>query len=172
MRIDQIPPQVVSLLDERAGMVHSSRGHVNSALAECLTLFDHLTRTSYAAMLDEWSQATGGDPRGREEWADLRRKLLKEEHKEVHDALDYYVETGDPRWLAKELADLVYICFGTAQRPGIDLDTAFRIVHRSNMTKIHPDRTYRVREDGKILKPHTYVPPDLTPAVDMEGIPA
>lgn len=120
---------------------------------------------TYADMLDEWSTATGGDPRGREEWADLREELLTEEYKEVKDALAYYVETGDPRWLAKELADLVYVCFGSAQKPGIDLDTAFRIVHRSNMTKIHPDGTYQVREDGKILKPDTYVPPDLAPAI-------
>lgn len=90
----------------------------------------------------------------------------------MHDALDYHVDTGDPRWLAKELADLVYVCFGTAQRPGIDLDTAFRLVHRSNMSKIHPDGSYRVREDGKILKPEGWRAPDMSPAVDREEVSA
>jgi hypothetical protein len=120
---------------------------------------------TYADMLREWSTATGGDPRGRREWADLRLKFMEEEYTEWIEALEYYVATGDPRKLAKESADVQYILEGTALRPGIDLDTAFRIVHRSNMTKIHPDGTYRVREDGKILKPDTYVPPDLAPAI-------
>jgi hypothetical protein len=121
---------------------------------------------TYADMLREWSTATGGDPRGRREWANLRLKLMKEEYTEWVQALEHYVATGDARELAKESADVQYILEGTALRPGIDLDTAFRIVHRSNMTKIHPDGTYRVREDGKILKPDTYVPPDLTPAIE------
>lgn len=126
---------------------------------------------SYTEMLDEWSQATGGDPRDREQWAKLREDLITEEYDEVLKALTFYVETGDPRWLAKELADLVYVCFGTAQRPGIDLDTAFRLVHQSNMSKIHPDGSYRVREDGKILKPEGWKSPDMSPAVDREEVP-
>jgi predicted HAD superfamily Cof-like phosphohydrolase len=147
-------------------MEHRREGRVITALAECLDLFDKASRTSYAAMLDEWSEATGGDSQDLEAWGKLRSELIDEEHKEVQDALAYYVQTGDPLWLAKELSDLVYVCFGTAQRPDIDLDTAFRIVHRSNMTKIHPDGTYRVREDGKILKPDTYVPPNMIPAIE------
>jgi NTP pyrophosphatase (non-canonical NTP hydrolase) len=166
MRVDQIPPKVISRLDELAGMEHRREGRVMRALAECLTLYDDISRTSYAAMLDEWSEATGGDSRDREEWAALREKLIAEEYDEVIEALHFYVQTGDSHKLAKELADLVYVCFGTAQRPGINLDTAFRLVHRSNMAKIHSDGTYQVREDGKILKPDTYVPPNMSPAID------
>lgn len=165
MRVDQIPPEVASKLDELAGMEHRREGQVMRALAECLTIFQETSNLSYADMLAEWSTATGGDPRDVREWADLRLKLMKEEYEEWIEALEYYVATGDPSKLAKESADVQYILEGTAQRPRIDLDTAFRIVHRSNMTKIHPDGSYQVRDDGKILKPDTYVPPDMGPAI-------
>ena len=38
-------------------------------------------------------------------------------------------------------------------------------VHKSNMSKLQPDGTVKRREDGKILKPDTYVAPDLTDLV-------
>ena len=124
---------------------------------------------NYADMLKEWSEATGGDPASIGEWAELREKLITEEYEEVIEALYYFERTGDAKPLAKELSDLVYVCFGTAQRPGVDLDTAFKIVHRGNMEKIHPDGSYRVREDGKILKPEGWKQPDMSPAIgDVE----
>lgn len=119
---------------------------------------------SYAEMLNEWSDATGGDILDKWGWEELREELLREELNEVIDAMRHYVDTGEAEWLAKELADLVYICFGTAQRPRIDLDKAFRIVHASNMTKIGPDG-YKTRADGKILKPSSYTEPDMTPSI-------
>jgi NTP pyrophosphatase (non-canonical NTP hydrolase) len=122
---------------------------------------------TYAEMLDEWSQATGGDPRGVGEWADLREKLITEEYQEVLTALDYYVDTEDAKPLAKELADLVYVCFGTTLKPGIDLDAAFRIVHESNMSKII-DGKVLTRPDGKVMKPDNYKTPDVSPAVNKE----
>lgn len=124
---------------------------------------------SYAEMLNEWSDATGGDILDKWGWEELREELLREELNEVIDAMHHYVDTGEAEWLAKELADLVYICFGTAQRPRIDLDKAFRIVHASNMTKIGPDG-YKTRADGKILKSSSYTEPDMTPSIG--GIPA
>lgn len=82
----------------------------------------------------------------------LRLKLLKEETIEALEAMG----EQDIAHIAKELADVLYVVYGAAVTYGIDLDAVFEEVHRSNMTKLHPDGTVRRREDGKILKPDTY----------------
>lgn len=112
-------------------------------------------------MLTEFSTATGGDDRPWVEWAELRKRLLREELDEVIRALD----SGDVLNLAQELADLVYVAYGTAIAPGIDLDAAVSEVHRANMSKRDPDGRFLVRADGKILKGPHYRPPDMTVAV-------
>ena len=64
--------------------------------------------------------------------------------------------------LLKELADLVYVCYGYADRFGWDLDEAFRRVHLSNMSKLDPVTGKPIfREDGKILKGPAYKEPNL-----------
>ena len=88
---------------------------------------------------------------------ELASKLIKEEFKEFMD------ETGDNQAaLLKELADLVYVCYGYADRFGWDLDEAFRRVHLSNMSKLDPVTGKPIfREDGKILKSSAYKEPNL-----------
>ena len=88
---------------------------------------------------------------------ELASKLIVEEFKEFMD------ETGDNQAaLLKELADLVYVCYGYADRFGWDLDEAFRRVHLSNMSKLDPVTGKPIfREDGKILKVSAYKEPNL-----------
>ena len=88
---------------------------------------------------------------------ELASKLIAEEFKEFMD------ETGDNQAaLLKELADLVYVCYGYADRFGWDLDEAFRRVHLSNMSKLDPVTGKPIfREDGKILKSSAYKEPSL-----------
>lgn len=103
---------------------------------------------------------------------DRRTQLLREEFEEVSDALYLMEETllGMTSYsfedckeeLAKELADLLYIVYGTAEELGIPLEEVFRVVHESNMSKANPDGTVNRNEFGKILKPDTYVKPDLS----------
>lgn len=71
--------------------------------------------------------------------------------------------------LAKELADLVYVAYGTAVSFGIDLDAVIAEVHRSNMSKLGEDGKPLLRADGKALKPPGYVPPDLTGVLEGCG---
>lgn len=118
-----------------------------------------------AEMLKEWSDASGGDHLSLEAWADLRKSLLNEECKELCDAIDYFVATGDPKPMAKESADVEYVVIGAAQRPGIDLEVAFKEVHSSNMSKFGPNGEMYEREDGKILKGPDYREADMTAAV-------
>lgn len=86
----------------------------------------------------------------------LRMKLLKEEFDEYNEG-----ETNnDLENIAKELADIIYIVCGTAVSYGIPLDKVFDEVHRSNMAKLVDGKPVR-RDDGKILKPEGWTPPDV-----------
>jgi len=67
--------------------------------------------------------------------------------------------------IAKELADVVVVTYGTADVLGIDLDKAFDLVHESNMSKLGEDGKPIRREDGKVLKGPNYKAPDMSEAV-------
>jgi predicted HAD superfamily Cof-like phosphohydrolase len=86
----------------------------------------------------------------------LRMDLMLEEMREYMES----EEKNDLENLAKELADIIYIACGTAASYGIPLDRVFTEVHSSNMAKLVDGKPIR-REDGKILKPEGWVPPDL-----------
>ena len=90
----------------------------------------------------------------------LRIRLLREEFEEylVGEDRDDIVEIADA------LADIIYIACGTAVSYGIPLDRVFAEVHRSNMAKLVDGKPIR-REDGKILKPEGWAPPDTKGAV-------
>ena len=66
--------------------------------------------------------------------------------------------------MAKELADLLYVVYGTAVSVGIDMEPVFREVHRSNMSKVGGHK----RADGKWVKPPTYSPADIESIVDEQ----
>src|SRR5262245_40499235 len=85
----------------------------------------------------------------------LRVALIQEEFEELKEAL----AAEDLSSIAKEMADLLYVVYGTAVSYGIDMDPVFREVHRSNMSKIGGYK----REDGKWVKPPTYSPAAIEP---------
>lgn len=57
--------------------------------------------------------------------------------------------------------DAVYVIYQLCNTLGLPFDEAFAEVHRSNMAKKSPDGTVHYREDGKVLKPPGWTPPDL-----------
>jgi len=71
-------------------------------------------------------------------------------------------------YLQKTLELLQEVIYNTAAVLHLDLKPIFDEIHRSNMTKLWEDGLPRIREDGKILKPPTYTPPDLTPLVEQQ----
>lgn len=124
--------------------------------------------TDVGAMLDEWHD-TIGEPSiraGGFEVHSLRRTLITEEYLEVMEALGDN-PVADPTHLAKELADLVYVVYGTARAYGIPLDRVIEAVHASNMSKLK-DGIER-RPDGKIIKGPHYEEPNLEPLLSFGG---
>ncbi|MFN8510908.1 MAG: hypothetical protein U0Z75_10205 [Deinococcaceae bacterium] len=95
----------------------------------------------------------------------LRKRLLQEEFAEVCveiERLESQLETPgsipDQLYrLAHELADLLYVTYGTFAALGIDPQQVFAEIHRANMRKITGD----IRPDGKRLKPKNFVPADI-----------
>ena len=83
----------------------------------------------------------------------LRKRLIQEEFDELQEAM----QEKDLPSIAKELADLLYVVYGTAVSLGIDMEPVFQEVHRSNMSKVGGHK----REDGKWVKPPTYSPAQL-----------
>jgi predicted HAD superfamily Cof-like phosphohydrolase len=93
----------------------------------------------------------------------LRKTLLQEEFNEYVQAErdDDIVEIADA------LADIIYIACGTAVSYGIPLDKVFNEVHRSNMAKLVDGKPI-YRDDGKVLKPEGWTPPDIERILEQE----
>lgn len=91
----------------------------------------------------------------------LRLKLIEEEFGELNEALS----RNDITAIAKELADMLYVVYGTAVSCGIDMEPVFQEVHRSNMTKVGGHK----RADGKWMKPPHYSPASLKPILTTQG---
>ncbi|MDX3644425.1 MazG nucleotide pyrophosphohydrolase domain-containing protein [Streptomyces sp. MB09-02B] len=126
--------------------------------------------SSPARLVREFHRAFGLDARTSPtevspELAAHRGDLLAEEAAEVAEvAVD-----GPLDRLAHELADVVYVAYGTALVHGIDLDAVIAEIHRSNMTKLGPDGRVARRADGKVLKGDHYQAPDVSSVLRKQG---
>lgn len=101
-----------------------------------------------------------------------RSRLIDEESQEVMEALDfldrsdlgltsYSVEEAKAE-LAGELADLLYMIYGTADELGIPLEKVFNAVHQANMRKVWDDGEVHRNEFGKVIKPPNFVKADIS----------
>lgn len=90
----------------------------------------------------------------------LRERLIQEEFDELKEAMKAENLPG----IAKELADLLYVVYGTAVSYGIDMAPVFREVQRSNMSKVGGYK----RDDGKWVKPPTYSPARVAPILESQ----
>jgi predicted HAD superfamily Cof-like phosphohydrolase len=126
--------------------------------------------SSPADLVREFHLAFGLDARGTptEVAPDLaahRGELLAEEAAEVAEVS----VSGPLDRLAHELADVVYVAYGTALVHGVDLDAVIAEIHRANMTKIGPDGEVARRADGKVLKGEHYEAPDVSGVLRKQG---
>lgn len=90
----------------------------------------------------------------------LRVRLIQEEFDELKEAM----AAGDLAAIAKEMADLLYVTYGTAVSYGIDMEPIFEEVHRSNLSKVGGYK----RADGKWVKPPTYSPADIASILEAQ----
>lgn len=83
--------------------------------------------------------------------------LIQEEFNELV-ASDNIVDDLDA------LIDILVVTIGAIHSLGADAEGAWREVMRSNLAKIDPvTGQVRKREDGKVLKPEGWTPPNLEP---------
>lgn len=132
-----------------------------------------MSERSNAELVGEFHRASGsGDPATpsvpSEAVLKLRQSLVSEEHAEVAEAFSRLAAgqrgEGDLAHLVHELADLLYVTYGSLLACGVDPDGVFRELHRANMHKISGSR----REDGKQMKPAGWEPADMMAEISRQ----
>jgi len=91
--------------------------------------------------------------------------LIEEEFKELKEAVDAddLVEQLDA------LIDILVVTIGAIHSAGYDAEGAWKEVMRTNFAKIDKETgKVRKREDGKVLKPLGWTPPNLTTFLKKE----
>jgi predicted HAD superfamily Cof-like phosphohydrolase len=96
-----------------------------------------------------------------EDQFNLYVKLINEEVSELATA----ISDNDRVEMLDALIDILVVTAGAVHSMGADGAGAWKEVMRSNFSKISDDGKVRKREDGKVLKPITYSPPNLAPFV-------
>ena len=115
-------------------------------------------------LVEEFMTTFGQEVKIKAEWpnedvCDLRVDLISEEFDELREAI--YTKEGTLVDVADALTDLLVVIYGAGHAFGIDLDSCFAEVHRSNMSKLGEDGKPIYREDGKVLKGPNFSEPDL-----------
>ncbi len=116
----------------------------------------------------------------------LRARLVTEETIEMLDAIfgvrdtdpirlavHKCIEKGEVRVHLPQLVDAThdidYVVEGTRLEFGVNGAPIAAEVHRSNMAKKWPDGTAHVRDDGKVMKPPTWTPPNIEGELKKQG---
>ena len=86
--------------------------------------------------------------------------LIDEEHNELKEA----VAADDMTEQLDALIDILVVTIGAIHSAGFDAEGAWKEVMSTNFAKIDRETgKVRKREDGKVLKPLGWTPPDLAP---------
>lgn len=93
---------------------------------------------------------------------ELYRELIAEEFRELEEAMrDKNIEE-----IADACGDIIWVVLGLMNTCGIPLLPVWEQIYLSNMSKTQDGKIVK-REDGKILKPDTYFPPDIKRALNF-----
>ena len=100
-----------------------------------------------------------------EEQFKLYVNLIEEEFKELKEA----IEANDMVEILDALEDIMVVTAGAMHSMGADGEGGWKEVMRTNFAKIDKETgKVRKREDGKVLKPLGWTPPDLKPFVSKK----
>lgn len=92
-------------------------------------------------------------------------KLIEEEAEELNQAI---IDKNKVEML-DALIDILVVTIGAIHSMGADAEGAWKEVMKTNFAKIDKETgKVRKREDGKVLKPTGWTPPDLTPYVHKQ----
>jgi predicted HAD superfamily Cof-like phosphohydrolase len=94
--------------------------------------------------------------------AQLYLKLVREEFKELEEGF----KDNDVVAVADGIGDLIWVALGLALTLGIPMSPVWEEIRVSNMSKSVDGKVMR-RDDGKILKPDTYFPPNIKKALSL-----
>lgn len=94
---------------------------------------------------------------------ELYMELIREEFEELKEghAEKNVVEVADA------CGDLIWVILGLANSLGIPMGPVWHEITQSNMSKTVDGKVIR-RDDGKILKPETYFPPNIERALQLQ----
>lgn len=94
-----------------------------------------------------------------QEQFDLYVKLIREEVKELEEA----IASGDRVEILDALEDIMVVTAGAVHSAGFDGEGGWKEVMSTNFAKIDKETgKVRKREDGKVLKPLNWQPPQLS----------
>ena len=114
--------------------------------------------TDVAMFLKACGQDFSPTPTGPNDLSNLYLKLIKEESQEFVEA----VEANDDVEQLDACFDMIWVIVGYMHSRGWDCDAAWDEGARSNLAKIDKTTGKVIRrEDGKILKPEGWQPPDF-----------
>ena len=92
---------------------------------------------------------------------EMYKNLIEEEFNELVTAEN----NNDPVEQLDALIDILVVTIGAIHSMGADAEGAWKEVMSTNFAKIGEDGKVRKREDGKVLKPQGWTPPNLKPYV-------
>ena len=93
----------------------------------------------------------------------LYMELIREEYEELKEGY----EAKDIVEVADACGDLIWVILGLANSLGIPMNQVWHEITTSNMSKTVEGSVIK-REDGKILKPDTYFPPNINRALNQQ----
>lgn len=116
------------------------------------------TFTDVSVFLTAVGQSTPSKPIGETDQSKLYKKLIDEEYQEFLEA--FY--TDDTAEEIDACFDMMWVIIGYMKSRGWDCENIWDEGAKSNLSKIDPNTgLVRRREDGKILKPEGWKPPDF-----------
>ena len=88
----------------------------------------------------------------------MRMSLIAEEFAELMGAV----------YGPRARAIIGYVIYGMAIESGMDLDSVLAEVQASNLSKLMPDGSVKLREDGKVLKGPNFFQPNIARGLGLE----
>jgi len=124
-----------------------------------------IEQTDVAIFMEACGQKVLRQPKYTEEnyaQVNLYMELIREEFEELKAAHKDF----DVVEVADACGDLIWVILGLANSLGIPMRQVWYEISASNMSKTVEGKVIK-REDGKILKPETYFPPNIQRALDL-----